>query len=136
MRGKEDCSNSSRREALSLLLSATASAYAQGTAPAPAKPVSRDQPNLALVSRHLQWTDAETGIAVAKEAGFPAILWTVRRGAHIEPAEVEKELPRIVKLTRAAGLETPMIITAIGDEASDKSEAILATMRGLASINI
>jgi sugar phosphate isomerase/epimerase len=44
---------------------------------------------------------------------------------------VEKELPRIVKLTRAAGLETPMIITAIGDEASGNSEAILATMQGL-----
>src|SRR3954468_9504889 len=104
MRAKQDRSNSSRREALTLLLSATASAassrvaYAQGTA----KPVVRDQPNLALVSRHLQWTDAETGIAVAKEAGFPAILWTVRRGAHIEPPQVEKELPRIVKLTRAA----------------------------------
>ena len=129
--------NSSRREALSLLLSATASAAgarlacAQGTAPVPAIPVLRDQPNLALVSRHVQWTDAETGIAVAKEAGFPAILWTVRRGAHIEPANVEKELPRIVKLTRAAGLETPMIITAIGDEGSDNGEAILATMQGL-----
>jgi sugar phosphate isomerase/epimerase len=136
MRGSQR-DNSSRREALVFLLSATASAassslaYAQDTAPAPAKPVSRDQPNLALVSRHLQWTDAETGIEVAKEAGFPAILWTVRRGAHIEPPDVEKELSRIVKLTRAAGLETPMIITAIGDEGSGNSEAILATMQGL-----
>jgi L-ribulose-5-phosphate 3-epimerase len=131
MRGNQDCSNSSRREALTLLLSATASAYAQGAPPTPAKPVSRDQPNLALVSRHLQWTDAETGITVAKEAGFPAILWTVRRGAHIQPPDVEKELPRVVKLTRAAGLETPMIITAIGDEGSGNGEAILATMQGL-----
>ena len=133
----QDCSNSSRREALSLILSATASAagsrlaYAQATSPEPAKPVIREQPNLALVSRHVQWTDAETGIAIAKEVGFPAILWTVRRGAHIEPADVEKELPRIVKLTRAAGLETPMIITAIGDEGSSNGEAILATMQGL-----
>ena len=128
----------SRREALALLLSATAPAAGSGqadaqspAAPASTKPVVRDQPYLALVSRHVQWTDAETGIAIAKAAGFPAILWTVRRGAHIEPAGVEKELPRIVRLTREAGLETPMIITAIGDEGSDNGEAILATMQGL-----
>jgi hypothetical protein len=104
-------------------------AYAQN--PVSASPSVRTEPNLALVSRHLQWTDAETGIAIAKATGFPAILWTVRRGAHIEPSDVEQELPRIVQLTRAAGLETPMIITAIGDQDSAHSEAILATMQGL-----
>src|SRR5512132_2926486 len=124
--------NSSRREVLTLLVSVASTAgsqlaYAQGTAPVPA----REQPNLGLVSRHLQWTDAETGIEIAKRAGFPSILWTVRRGAHIEPSDVERELPRVVKLTRAAGLETPMIITAIGDEGSDNVEGIMATMQGL-----
>lgn len=123
----------SRRWALATALGASTSGFLRAQGPAGQSPKSavRQLPNLALVSRHLQWTDAETGIAIAKAAGFPAILWTVRRGAHIEPRDVEKELPRIVQLTRAAGLETPMIITAIGDEASDGAEAILATMQGL-----
>jgi hypothetical protein len=97
----------------------------------PAKPTPRKTPNLALVSRHIQWTDADHGIVVAKDAGFHAILWTVRRGAHIEPEQVETELPRVVGLTRAAGMATPMIITDIGDVASDRAEAILATMQQL-----
>ena len=125
----------SRREALALLASAGAAGAAlpvraQVPSPGPT-PAARQRPYLSLVSRHLQWTDAENGIAVAKEAGFPAILWTVRGGAHIEAADVEKELPRIVGLTRAAGLETPIIITAIGDADSANTEGILATMQKL-----
>lgn len=120
-----------------MLMSATAlgnarfAAKAQGVASVARNAVSREKPYLSLVSRHLQWTDAETAIAIAKEAGFPAILWTVRRGAHIEPEQVETELPPIVKLTKAAGMETPMIITGIGDVSADHAEAILATMQGL-----
>jgi sugar phosphate isomerase/epimerase len=127
----------SRRQALGMLLAGTASANyafsagAQESVPSPLKAALRDKPYLGLVSRHIQWTDAENGIAIAKEAGFPGIMWTVRRGAHIEPEQVETELPRIVRLTKAAGMETPMIITNIGDVTSDRAEAILATMQGL-----
>jgi sugar phosphate isomerase/epimerase len=127
----------SRREALALLISATAcgnmalsaagqDVQARKQASAPGK-----KPYLCLVSRHIQWTTPETGIEVAKQAGFPGILWTVRGGAHIEAPQVETELPRIVKLTRDAGLETPMVITAIGDTRADRVEAILATMQSL-----
>jgi L-ribulose-5-phosphate 3-epimerase len=88
-------------------------------------------PLLTLVSRHLQWTSAEEGLAVAAEAGFPAIAWTVRPGAHIDPVDVRRELPRVVEMTRAAGLATPMIITQIGDRDAPNAEAILDTMSGL-----
>jgi sugar phosphate isomerase/epimerase len=127
----------SRRQALAMLAMATASASvpfsadAQENVPSPPKLPARNRPYLGLVSRHIQWTDAENGIAVAKEAGFPAIMWTVRRGAHIEADQVETELPRIVGLTRAAGMETPMIITSIGDVTSPRAETILATMQRL-----
>lgn len=130
------CSLLSRRSVITVLMAAAVGkvSFAQETqkttSPA-AKPVAREKPYLSLVSRHLQWTDAENGIAVAQRAGFPAILWTVRRGAHIEPEQVETELPRVVELTRAAGLDTPMVITAIEDVTSDRVEAILATMKGL-----
>ncbi len=126
-----------RRDALRILASAAAFpgslTFAENAEvmPSSANTVRRDLPYLGLVSRHIQWTDAETGIAIAKEAGYPAILWTVRRGAHIEPDQVETELPRIVKLTKAAGMDTPMIITAVSDVTSDRAEAILATMQSL-----
>src|SRR5579862_2449631 len=133
----QDSPGASRRDALALFLTAGATAgaampaLAQNAAPTAPRPALRQKPFLGLVSRHLQWTEAEHGIEVAKAAGFPAILWTVRGGAHIEPKDVEKELPRIVKLTRDAGMDVPMIITAIGDTSSDHAEAILATMQGL-----
>jgi sugar phosphate isomerase/epimerase len=127
----------SRRDTLALFAAAGASvtvateASAQAQVTSDAQLASRGKPYLALVSRHLQWTGPENGILVAKEAGFPAILWTVRRGAHIDPADVETELPRIVKLTRAAGLEAPMVITAIENANSQNIETILATMQQL-----
>ena len=89
------------------------------------------QPNLQLVSRHLQWTSAEHGIEVAKEAGFKGIIWSVRNGAHIVADNVRTELPRIVKLTRDSGLTTPMIVTSISSAESEGVEAILATCRDL-----
>lgn len=124
----------SRREALALLVSMASIGSATITraqAPFPVRKPVQDKPNLALVSRHVQWTSAENGIRIARQAGFPAILWTVRRGAHVDPAQVRTELPRIVKLTRDAGLATPMIITNIGDVESPGAEAILATMQSL-----
>ncbi|MBI4471062.1 MAG: sugar phosphate isomerase/epimerase, partial [Acidobacteria bacterium] len=92
---------------------------------------SQERPQLCLVSRHVQWTDMEEGAAVAAEAGFKAIAWTVRPGAHIEPDRVERELPKAVEIARKAGLATPMIITAIVDARSPRVEAILDTLRGL-----
>lgn len=126
----------SRREALGVIGSVAAAAVATGRAVAAhAQPAVQTgpppRPPLSIVSRHLQWTDVETGIQVAREAGFPAIAWTVRPGAHIEPANVERDLPRVVELTRKAGLGVPMIITGIGDVTAPRAEAILATMQGL-----
>ena len=124
----------SRREALMLLATGIAagqaSAQAQSTS-ATSSAAVRQAPNLALVSRHVQWTTAENGLRVAKAAGFPAMLWTVRRGAHVEVAQVETELPRIVGLTRAAGMATPMIITNIAEAGSEGAAATLSTMQRL-----
>lgn len=91
----------------------------------------RRGPTLALVSRHLQWTDWRSGLEVAREAGYPGIVWTVRPGAHVEPENVARDLPEIVETTRAAGLEVPMIITAIGNVRAPHVERMLETFAGL-----
>ena len=62
---------------------------------------------------------------MAKEAGFDAIEWNVRKGGHVAPERVEQELPRAVDLTRKAGLAATMITTAIQDAQSPFAEPIL-----------
>src|SRR5205823_4577668 len=86
---------------------------------------------LCLVSRHLQWTNVEEAVAVAAEAGCKAISWTVRRGAHILPENVERDLPKAIGLAHQAGLDTPMVITALNDGQSPRAEAVIETMRSV-----
>ena len=84
-----------------------------------------------IVSRHLQWTSVEDAIDLAKTAGYDAIEWNVRAGTHVPPERVEQDLPRVIELTRKAGLAVPMITTAIQDASSPYAEAILRTAHGL-----
>jgi L-ribulose-5-phosphate 3-epimerase len=120
----------SRREVLKALGAAPLlAAGAQGAALPQAQ--TPGTPTLCLVSRHLQWTSMEDGVAVAAEAGCRAIAWTVRAGAHMLPENVERDLPRAVELARKAGLAAPMVITAITDASSPRVEAILDTMRSV-----
>jgi hypothetical protein len=122
----------SRRDVLKTLgagplaASALVSAQSAQTRSATTQPAKTQ---LCLVSRHLQWTDLEQGAAAAAEGGCKAVAWTIRAGAHILPANVERELPRAIAAARKAGLETPMAITAIVDAKSERAEAILDAMR-------
>lgn len=132
-----------RRDALKII--AAAATISPVFAPAAAQPLQAPAldemrksianaptaPRLALVSRHIQWTTAEHGLDIAKQAGFPAIIWTVRRGAHIDSSNVATELPRIVEMTRRAGLDTPMVISDVGNIDSAGAEALFATMQKL-----
>ena len=125
----------SRREMLTsvaaaaLALPAAARAFGssspQAAAPAPAGL------QVGIVSRHVQWTTVEDAIELAKTAGFDAIEWNVRTGGHVPPERVERDLPRVIELTRKAGLATPMITTSIQDASSPYAEAILRTAHGL-----
>lgn len=117
----------SRRDALTLLGGAAVSAAA--VTAAPAQPSAGARRSIGIVSRHLQWTGLEDAIAVAKEAGFDAIEWNVRKGGHIAPERVEQELPRAVELTRQAGLAATMITTSIQDARSPFAEPILRAAR-------
>lgn len=120
----------SRREILKLLGAAPLIAAAPRSAAAAAQ-LPAGQTRLCLVSRHLQWTNVEEAVTVAAEAGCKAIAWTIRSGAHILAENVEKELPRAVELSHKAGIDTPMVITALVEAKSTRAEAILATMQGL-----
>ena len=121
----------SRRDVLKLLGTAPFAAPLARAVAVSAQANPPAQTHLCLVSRHLQWTNVEEAVTVAAEGGCKAIAWTVRSGAHIEAANVERDLPRAVAAAHKAGLATPMVITAILDAASPRAEAILGTMQTL-----
>jgi sugar phosphate isomerase/epimerase len=121
----------SRRDVLKMLGSVPLVASAATAGLAAKQSAKPAKAKLCLVSRHLQWASIEEGIATAAEAGCLAIAWTVRGGAHITADTVERDLRKAVELTRKAGLDAPMVITAIGDAKSPRAEAILSTMQGL-----
>jgi L-ribulose-5-phosphate 3-epimerase len=112
-----------RRDALTLLGGAALTGAAG--AAAAAQPVPPSRRAIGIVSRHLQWTDLDGAVAVAKEAGFDAIEWNVRKGGHVAPERVEQELPRAIEATRKAGLAATMITTSIQDAQSPFAEPIL-----------
>lgn len=101
-----------------------------GEAPLPVATPARPT-TLSIFSRHLHWTGIEEAIDVAASAGFTGIAWTVRSGAHVEPQNVARDLPRAVELTRRAGLSVSHIVTALNDADSPYAESIVATATGL-----
>lgn len=119
----------SRREVLRILGAVPIAATVAPNMAAAQAPAAKTR--LCLVSRHLQWTDVEEAVNVAAEAGCKAIAWTVRPGAHILAENVERDLPKAVELAHKAGLDTPMVITALTDAKSTRAEAILSTMQRL-----
>jgi L-ribulose-5-phosphate 3-epimerase len=123
----DDVSRLSRREfihragvaaAIGALGPASARAFA-----APA--VRRDEPVIAVFSKHLQWLPfADVGPVIA-ESGFRAVDLTVRPDGHVLPERVEDDLPRAVEMLRRSGLTVPMITTAITDADDSLTRRVL-----------
>lgn len=82
---------------------------------------------VAIFSKHLRFLQGEELAKGATEMGFDGIDLAVRKGGHVEPAVVSKELPKLVAVIRANGLQVPMITTDIVDDTSPDAEAILRT---------
>ncbi len=82
---------------------------------------------ICVFSKHFQWTDVKKASGIAKDIGFDGIDLTVRAGGHVLPERVESDLPTAVETVRRAGLEVPMITTAITDATTPHAEAVLQT---------
>ena len=79
---------------------------------------------ICVFSKHFQWTDVKKASGIAKDIGFDGIDLTVRAGGRVLPERVESDLPTAVETVRRAGLEVPMITTAITDATTPHAEAV------------
>jgi len=84
-----------------------------------------------IFSKNLQWLEYSGMANVAAEIGFEGIDLTVRPAGHVEPARVVEDLPKAVEAVRKAGLQVPMITTAILSASEPNTETILKTAGAL-----
>lgn len=86
---------------------------------------------LCVFTKHLQFLDYEATAETAARIGFDGVDIPVRPGGHVLPEDVKRDLPRAVKAMRAAGLEVPMITTAIASVNDPHAEDVLRTAADL-----
>ncbi len=81
---------------------------------------------ICIFSKHLQWLDYQGMARTAADIGFDGIDLTVRPDGHVLPQRVREDLPKAVQAVKAAGLDVPMITTAITDPNDALTTDILA----------
>jgi len=86
---------------------------------------------ICVFSKHLQFLDYPEMADTAAEIGFQGVDLTVRPGGHVLPENVEVDLPKAVEEVRKAGLEVPMITTAIRDADDPLTKPVLEAAAGL-----
>jgi len=84
-----------------------------------------------LFSKHLQWVGYEEMAKITSDIGFDGVDLTVRPKGHVEPANVEKDLPKAVEACDKYGLKIEMMTTAIKSADDPFTELILKTAAGL-----
>jgi len=84
-------------------------------------------PYICIFSKHLQWLGYRDMALLAAEIGFTGIDLTVRKGGHVLPENVKRDLPLAVEQIRDVGLEVPMITTGITQADDPYTRDILET---------
>jgi len=84
-------------------------------------------PPVCVFSKHLQFIEDYTELANAYKAlGLDGADLTVRSGGHVEPDNVDEDLPRCAEAFDKAGLRIPMITTRLADGRDPDAEKILS----------
>lgn len=86
---------------------------------------SKDDIEVHVFSKHLQFLNYEKMAEQAKALGFDGIDLTVRPKGHVLPENVGRDLPKAVKAIRSTGLLSTMMTTRIENVDEDHIEAIL-----------
>lgn len=83
-------------------------------------------PPVYLFSKHLQFLDYQDMARKAKEIGFDGVELTVREGGHVNPDNVESELPAAVRALKKAGLKADLMVSDL-TEVGERSQRVLST---------
>ncbi|QXP52598.1 sugar phosphate isomerase/epimerase [Cellulophaga sp. HaHa_2_1] len=84
-------------------------------------------PRVHLFSKHLQFLDYDKMSRAAAELGFDGLDVTVRKGGHVTPENVARDLPKIVQAMQSYGLTAELITTNITTATAPETENILYT---------
>ena len=78
-------------------------------------------------SKLFQFLNYDELAALFKESGLDGIDLSVRKGGHVEPEDVEKDLPKAVKAAQKHEISIPSIVTDILDVDDPLTERVLKT---------
>ena len=84
-----------------------------------------------VFSKHLHWVGYDEMARITSEIGFDGLDLTVRPKGHVEPSNVERDLPRAVEACDKQGVEVEMMTTSITTADDPKTELILKTASSL-----
>jgi sugar phosphate isomerase/epimerase len=120
-----------RREAIKNGLISTAALSALGAGPArvfgKGHLSAGKQCKIHVFSKHLQWVGYDEMAKICSEIGFDGIDLTVRPKGHVEPENVERDLPKVAEACDKHGVEMGMMTTAIKSVSDPTTEPILKT---------
>ncbi|MGH9649703.1 MAG: sugar phosphate isomerase/epimerase family protein [Terriglobales bacterium] len=115
----------SRRDFLGA--ASAAIAFAPSSAPAPVAAPSAYNGKVLFFSKALHTMDWKHLAQASRKMGFDGVDLTVRKGGHVAPERAAEDLPKAVAIIREAGLEVPMITTALTSATDPTARPILAT---------
>ena len=80
-----------------------------------------------VFSKHLQFLDYREMAKAAADIGFDGVDLTVRPKGHVNPENVENELPKAIEAITAAGFDPLMMTTAVDDASDPVDQLVLQT---------
>lgn len=106
-------------------LGAGLAALAVGAGGLPKAQGALKMPPVCVFSKHLQFLDYPALAKACKKMGLDGIDLTVRKGGHVDPRNVERDLPEAVAAIRGEGLEVSMITTSINSGKGAETKRVL-----------
>lgn len=94
--------------------------------PSPASALGTAGP-LCIFSKNLQWLDYDQAAQTAAAMGFNGLDLTVRKNGHVQPENVERDLPKAVAAAHNAGLRVALITTEIDAAENPLHRRVLET---------
>lgn len=91
----------------------------------------KDQLEVHIFSKHLQFLDYNKMANAAKEIGFDGVELTVRSKGHVLPENAKTDLPKAIAAIKQEGLKASMIVTGLNHIETTTNREVLETAASL-----